>query len=312
MAEALELDDLRLRALGTVAISRGDMGDTQAIADLGELIELCARRNAISELLRAWNNRTALYILQANLEKTREGEAETLRLARHYGQLGQVRFIEGGASVGNRFHAGEWDDAVARADKVIADVEQGARLYQSQAMWVFRGLIRLARGDDHGAEADAKEAVERVRPIGDTQAVNPVLARASFMFASVGNKQWADETVTEALESMRPLRRLGFAVLDAPSLAWAALQLGREAEVVEVLEREPFKSPWLRAALAVAVRDFRDAAEIFGGGGFKAYEAFFRLQSRTEADVRLALDFYRSVGATRYIREAEELLAVNA
>src|SRR5262249_7973019 len=210
--------------------ARAAMGKARAVANLDELIESCAQRNEISELLRAWNNRTAIYILHGDLEKTRVGEAETLRLARHYGQLGQVRFLEAGASAGNRFHAGEWDDAVARADKVIADVERGARLYQSQAMFVFRGLIRLSPGGAQGAESDAKEAVERVRQIGDAQAVKPVLARASFMFASVGNKQKADETVTEALENMRPLRRLGFAVLDAPSLAWAALQLGREAE----------------------------------------------------------------------------------
>src|SRR5204863_6759139 len=119
-----------------------------------------------------------------------------------------------------------------------------------------------ARGDDQGAEADAEETIERARPIGDAQAVNPVLAMGAFIFASVGNKQRADEAVTEALESMRALRHLGFAVMEAPLLAWAALQLGREAEFVEVLEREPFKSPWLQAAMAVAARDFHEAADI--------------------------------------------------
>ena len=118
--------------------------------------------------------------------------------------------------------------------------------------------------------------------------------------------------MTEALDTMRPLRHLGFAVMESPLLAWAALQIGREADVVEMLDREPFRSPWLRAAIAVAGRDFRTAAEIFGDGSFKAYEAFFRLQTGDEADVRAALDFYRSVGATRYIREAEALLAVEA
>jgi tetratricopeptide (TPR) repeat protein len=312
MAEALGLDDLRLRALGTVATARGDMGDTRVFAHLDDLIDLCSERNQISELLRAWNNRTAMYTLYGNMEKRREGEAETLRLARQYGQLGQVRFIEGGGAIGTRFHAGEWDDAVARADKVIAEVEHGARLYQSHAMYAFRGLIRLARGDDQGAESDAEQAVERARRVGDSQALSPVLATASFMFASLGNKQRANELVTEALESMRPLRSLAFAVLHAPLLAWAALQLGREAEVVGVLEREPFKSPWLRAALAVASRDFRKAADILGGGGFKAFEAFFRLQASDERDVRSALDFYREVGATRYIVEAEAALAVKA
>ena len=280
---------------------------------LGHLPHQAAgERNLIAELLRAWNNLTALHILHGDLQKTREGEDETLRLARHYGQHGTVRFIEGGAAAGNRLHAGEWDDAFARANKIIADVEQGVRVYQAAAMYAFRGLMRLARDDERGAEADAEIAVEMARPIGDAQAVNPDLAMAAGIFASVGNRARADETVTEALENMRPLQHLGFAVMESPMLAWAALQVGREAEVIEVLEREPFKSPWLRASLAVARRDFREAADILGGGGFKAFEAFVRLQSGAEEDVRKALDFYRSVGATRYIAEAEAKLAVKA
>ena len=81
---------------------------------------------------------------------------------------------------------------------------------------------------------------------------------------------------------------------------------------VEVVERERFKSPWLQAAMAVARRDFRGAATIFGAGGFKAYEAFFRLNTGEEQDVRAALDFYRGVDATRYIREGEAMLSVSA
>src|SRR5436190_24220372 len=100
--------------------------------------------------------------------------------------------------------------------------------------------------------------------------------------------------------------------MECPLLAWAALEIGREAEVVGVLDGEPFKYPWLGAAVAVASRDFNRAADIFGGSSFKAIEAFFRLQSATEPDVRAALEFYRGVGATRYLREAEALPAVSA
>ena len=153
-AEKLGLDDLRVRALNTVAVSRADTGDTQALADMQEVIDLSLRLNAIEELLRAYNNLTAMHILHGDIQKTREWEDETLRLARHYGHHGQVRFIEGGASAGNRYHAGEWDDASARVEKIIADIEQeGTTFYQAAAMYAFRGLFRLARGDDAGAES---------------------------------------------------------------------------------------------------------------------------------------------------------------
>jgi tetratricopeptide (TPR) repeat protein len=308
MAEQLGFDALRVRAMGTIGVARVDIGDPEGLAQVHESIELASSLNAISEVLRGHNNLQVLYILHGEFERARAAEAETLRLARHYGQHGSVRFIEAGSAVAHRYFAGEWDDALARAEKVIAESEQGARFYQMGGIYAFRGVVRLARGDDEGAEADAERSVELVRPLGDPQAVNPDLAMAAFILISVGNRQRADETVTEALESLRPLRHLGFAVMESPSLAWTALMLGREAELVAEFEREPFKSSWLRAAVAVASRDFRTPAEIFGRMGLKSHEAFFRLQEGSEANVLAALDFYRSVGATRYVREAEEAL----
>jgi tetratricopeptide (TPR) repeat protein len=312
MAGELGLDELRLRALNTVGTARGDMGDPKGLDDLEELIRDATRLNVIQELLRGWNNLTALLALHNGPERVREGEAETVRLARHYGQASYVRFIETGAAIANRYHWGEWDDALAFADKAGSDVEQGVRIYQSGGIYAFRSLIRLARADDLGAERDAAEAVERTDRQADPQAVSPELAAAAFVFASVGNRQRAHGTVTEALEVMRGARPLGMAVFDSPLLMWAALELGREAELVAEFEREPFKSPWLRASVAIASRDFGAAAEISNGMGALSFEAFFRLQAGDEENVRRALDFYREVGATRYIREAEEQLAVLA
>jgi class 3 adenylate cyclase/tetratricopeptide (TPR) repeat protein len=311
MAEELELDDLRLRAMNTVGVSRGDMGDEAGFAQLQDVIELATRMNAMTEVIRGWNNRTALYILHGDLEQTRKGEAETLRLARNYGQDGFIRFVEGGAAIGNRFHAGEWDAALARADKVIGNIERGIPAY-STASFGFRSLIRLARGDDPGARADAETAAVRAASIGDTQALNPVLAVIALVFISVGNTERAGEMITKALDNLRQLGRLGFGVMESPLLAWTALKLGREGEVVEVLDREPFKSPWLRASLAVAERDFSGAADILGEGGIRSFEAFFQLQSGREDDVRRAVDFYSEVHATRYLREADAILAALA
>ncbi len=312
MAEQLGLDELRLRVLNTVGTARGDRGDAGGLDDLEELIRSATRLNAIQELLRGWNNLTALHALHSGPGPVREGEAETVRLARHYGQASYVRFIETGAAIANRYHWGEWDDALAYAEKGIADVEQGLRVYQSGGMYAFRALIRAARADDIGAERDAEQAVERTDPQADPQAVSPELAAAAFVLGSVGNRRRADQTVTEALEVIRRAHPLGMAVFDAPLLMWAALELGREGELVAEFEREPFKSPWLRASLAVAARDFGAAAEISGDMGARSFEAFFRLQAGGEEDVRRALAFFREAGATRYIAEAEALLVATA
>jgi len=274
-------------------------------------------------MLRGHNNLTAVYILQGDLVQSRAAQDRTVELAKHFGHRGHVRFIEAGAAVANRYMAGEWDDALERAESVIAHAEAGARFYQLAGMHAFRGLIRLARGDADGAESDAELTVELVRPVKDPQALFPDLAMGAAIFLSVGNQSRAGQTLAEAVAGLRELHRLGFAVIYLPLQAWVAVTLGRASDLVEVIEPEPFRSPWLRASLAVASRDFLAAADLLGGMGIVSDEAFFRLRAadqlvdegrRAEADEQLmrALAFYRSVGATRYVREGEALLAASA
>jgi hypothetical protein len=80
---------------------------------------------------------------------------------------------------------------------------------------------------------------------------------------------------------------------------------------------------WLDAAGTYASGAFEEAADVYAEIGSVPDEAFARLRAaealvaagrRPEADAQLqqALAFYRSVGATVYIREAESLFAVSA
>jgi hypothetical protein len=184
-------------------------------------------------------------------------------------------------------------------------------------------LIRVARGDNAGAANDAERGAAVARGIKDPQSLHSVLAMASFIFALTENDQRARETVREALDAFRGLRRLGFVAVETHHLAWAARVVGSEEELVSVTTREPFRSPWTQVAEAVAGGDFRGAAEILAPMGAVSSEAFYRLRAaetliaegqRAQADeqLRRALTFYRSVGATRYVREGEALLAASA
>jgi hypothetical protein len=150
------------------------------------------------------------------------------------------------------------------------------------------------------------------RSIKDPQALHPNLSVDAGIFMSTGNVERAGETLSESVAGLRDLHPLGFAVIELPMLGWVAATLGRESELVEAVEYEAFKSPWLRATLAAASRDFRSTADIFRGMGLTVYEAFFRLQTGAERDVRIALEFYRRVGATWYVREGESQLAALA
>jgi hypothetical protein len=108
----------------------------------------------------------------------------------------------------------------------------------------------------------------------------------------------------------------------ALTLALHADVLGVRDELPEILATRADRS-WVRAATAALEDDFVRAAEIAGEQGLVVDEAELRLRAagalvaegrRSEADVQLqqALGFFRSVRATRYVREAEALLAASA
>jgi hypothetical protein len=54
------------------------------------------------------------------------------------------------------------------------------------------------------------------------------------------------------------------------------------------------------------------AAELYSEIGSRPNEAYARLSSGDETNVRQALEFYRSVGATFYVTRAEALLPASA
>jgi transketolase C-terminal domain/subunit len=83
-------------------------------------------------------------------------------------------------------------------------------------------------------------------------------------------------------------------------------------DLEQALGRVKLDFPWLRAARVYAAGDPAAAAEVFHEIGNLPDEAYMRLQSGIDGEVRKAIDFYRSVGATRYVREGEAALAAIA
>jgi hypothetical protein len=323
LAEQLGLDDLRANALNNVGSARANAGDRAGFADLEESIRLASQLNSISDVIRGHNNLAVVHFVHGEVERAQLIWEQTRRLAEQFGHLGFARFVDGGPAIANRYLLGEWDEAFARANAFLAQIKGGAPNYHAAASHIFRGLIRLGRADPAGAESDAERAIELARPIGDPQLLQPTLARGAVIFLATGSERRAKEILDEALEGLRELRQLGFAAVELHNLAWVAVMVGREGDVLTVTNREAFASPWLEAARSVVAADFRHAADILGGIGIVTQEAFFRLRAaeqlvgegrRAEADEQLrpALAFYRSVGATRYVREGEALLAASA
>jgi hypothetical protein len=136
----------------------------------------------------------------------------------------------------------------------------------------------------------------------------------------------ADELAGEV---MAEWRATGFAISGSDSewlsdLVVALPFLDRQSEFLEATSQAmKIPNPWREAAAAYASGDFRRAAEVYEGIGARPEEAYARLRAaesfvregrRAEADAELqsAVAFWRSVGATAYVREGEALLAESA
>jgi hypothetical protein len=322
MAEQLGLDELRAGALNNIGSARVPLGDPGGIDDLEQSIALSTRLNSINELVRAGNNLAVMNTMLGRLAQANEGYNETRRLCERFGLTGFLRFLDGGPAVAYHYNQGRWDEAFEVAEAFLAGLGSGTH-YQEASVHAFRGLIVIGRADPVAAQSDAEQAVELGRRVRDPQIFQSSLAMAAVVFLAGGNETRATQTLDEALAGLRGLSQLGFAAVSSHFLAYVAWTLGRGDEVLEALSREPLETSWLEAGRAAAVGDFGRTADILGEIGTPSREAFFRLRRaeqlvaegrRAEADEQLhrALAFYRSVGATRYIREGEALLAASA
>jgi tetratricopeptide (TPR) repeat protein len=183
--------------------------------------------------------------------------------------------------------------------------------------------MRVARGDIGGAIDDVSTMLELAAGIKDPQVLYPSRAVAARVFLAADR---ADDA-TSQVDTL--LAEIGTEGVQDLAGVWA-LQL---AAVMEALERGPeflenartlgAPTPWLEAAKLWADSEFARAADLLSEMGSLPDEALAHLRAaetlvaagqRAEADeqLRKALALFRSVGATRYIREGEALLAASA
>jgi tetratricopeptide (TPR) repeat protein len=278
---------------------------------LDESLELATRLNIADEIVRAWNNRATMKVMVGRIAEAKVDLAEAYRLAQHFGHRGFVRWFEGGPIIGPLWSEGRWDDVVERATAFI-DSLGGEAHYQAASSYMHRGRIQAARGEDAAAAEDAARTLEVARPVGDPQLTGSTLLGVAFIYMTIGDRKRAEELFDESLDYMGGLGDLGWLAVELHDLAWVAQKLGRGDELLAAVEDEHLETPWLLAARAIAAGDYARASDVFGEMGDVSLEAFYRLQSGVEHEVRAALDFYRRVRASRYIREGEALLAASA
>jgi class 3 adenylate cyclase len=317
MADLLGLDEIRAHALNNIGAARANGGDKGGIADLELAVSVADDKKLVNEGSRARANLASVLWINGELERTTTIVAETALISARYGLSRFVLWLQA-SDVHNWYALGNWDAAYAGAGNFLAVVEAGSPHYLAADCYMIRSGIRLGRDDASGAVVDAERSLELARVAKDHQILYPALANAGQIFLETGDSARAGALADELLEYLRTPASTLIVADTLHALVWTVFKLGRTADLSGVaLEGDV---PWVRAARAFASGDFQGSADIYAAMGAVTDEARDRVllagslieESRgAEADVELqrALTFYRSVGATRYIREGEALFA---
>ncbi|MEP7335140.1 MAG: AAA family ATPase, partial [Actinomycetota bacterium] len=304
MAEALGLEAIRAEALLYSGSSRLELGDPAGLDDVRESIAIGNAINS-TEVARSYNNLSVLLRLEGRLAEARDVSDEGHRVAERFGLVPYLNW-DRAAEPGRLFELGRWSEALRAADATLENRETGTFHRSSGWPSLVRAQIRVARDDDAGALDDTGTALERARIERYPQAIYPALAVHAFVLTSVGRFDDGRETLDEML-ALRALHAEPLAFGGSSIAPWVYQQHGLLEEFLDLIRGR--RTPWLDAAESAVVDDWTRAAEIYARCGAVNDEAFARLQSGGDANLRAALDFYRSVEASRYVRQAEAGLA---
>jgi class 3 adenylate cyclase len=311
MAEEFGLD--RLRASGVVTL--GTLPGTD-LAVLKSGIDIALRANDVQQIQRGYNNLAeGMWIegdLQGALDSYEAGRRSTHRL----GGRALLRWLD--AQQGWAFHCvGDWDRGLVLVDEFLAESEAGAPHYQDQLARFVRARMRYARGDVEGAFKEAELGAAAARQAGDPQALASL--ELSFpLLIGEGRIEEANRLLDELYAAVYA-DNLHYA-LDG---ALAMVDLGREGALRAAVDRSHLGKGWRLVVDSLVQGDYATAADHYANLGARTYEADSRLKAakrlldsgdHTAAteQLRRALAFYSSVGATRYLREGQALLRASA
>jgi predicted ATPase/class 3 adenylate cyclase len=320
IADELGLDELRAHALNNVAIGKANRGDVRdSVADLEQSIAIALSVNS-PEAARGYNNLSAMLWYAGELPRSHALREETMRVAERLGAASNYRYAR--SNLPFYLHSvGRWDEAVRLADEIVAECDRDSFIGEAYVRRA-RALIRLARDDGTGALDDAERGLEVARRVKDPQTLMPSLAVEVRVNFELGFGDLARRTAAELVRELTAMPSDSINIEWVPIMGPMAAQVGFAGEISAALE--PHRgNAWVDAGLAVVHEQFSDAADRLRAIGDAAHEADARLwaaeqhatagrRGEASAELDLALAFYRSVGATRYIRRGEALLAKTA
>jgi class 3 adenylate cyclase/tetratricopeptide (TPR) repeat protein len=319
LAEQLGLGEVRADVLITAGSGQAEAGESDGKAEIQRGLEIALAGNFLAAAVRGYSNLSRVHTVGGDLPEALRLALEAEKVAQRLGAKAEVRWTRG-LLTGYWFELGNWDQCAPAADELLAESAALGPHYMDAWIRSCRSWIRLARGDTEAALADQRESLISARQAKDPQALFPALAASACVLALAGRVAEAQPILSELF---------GISGADQGSLDEAATDcvlaaeiLGRRDEARRWL-RTWRDSAWSAAARELADQEFVTAAESLDSMGAARSAAIVRLRAaqelartgrRAEADDQLqqALSFFRSVAATRFIRQAEELLAASA
>jgi ATP/maltotriose-dependent transcriptional regulator MalT len=303
MAKDLGLEDIAAEALNNRGLARTDVGDVRGLDDLERSIELGRAAGSPIDVMRGLGNLSSVLASAGDLRRAAELNRAGLDEAERFGIEAPMAWLSGEA-VEFAYHAGQWDAALSLADEWLAErARRGAPHFIAFAVLGNRALVRAARGDEAGALADDERQLELARE-QDRQVVRHSRAMSAYVRALARRSAEAERRLDELLaewhaepQSNQFLPHL---------LAFTAAAVGRTESFLEVA-RDVRATAWLEAATAFARGAYAEAGDRFDEIGSLPSGAYARLHAPETLEQALA--FYRSVGATLFVRRGEELLA---
>ena len=315
MADELGITELRAHALDSIGRARARIGDSQGIENLEESIAIAVACNSL-ESVRGYANLGNAHVEAGDLTRAFELYEQGRSAAARFGDADRIRWFVA-ERVYECYWRGHWDEAARLADELVAEAEAGFPTAFEHDARLIRGRIHLARDQSPAALDDSSRALELGRRADYPDMVVPALALHARTLEATGRREEAESLADELLSIWPERFPTSYWVAD---LAFALHGLGRSQRLLEAAEHARTASRWLEAARAVAEGDYGRAADVYAAIGSVPDDLVSRicaaqralaagLRSQAEAELALALPALGRLGAERYAREGEALLA---
>jgi class 3 adenylate cyclase/tetratricopeptide (TPR) repeat protein len=321
VGEAIGDDEVRAHALDAMAAAKWSLGQ-DGVPDLQRSLAAAEAARSPQLIANALGNMAIKRIDEGELEEATELMEKAGTVAAKYGSRWGVAWARVWR-IELAYLEGQWDDAI-RALEPYLDPDADWLKFAALSL-VTRGIVlrlRLGRGELGDALSGSEKYLTNVREGAESRMLPEALALRARVLCEAGREE---DAALHFDECTRDIEKRGSAATGSPpwnllDFAAVAARLGRFDDLRSVLASLPSNTPWIDGCAALADEDHERAAEIYARIGAGSEEAFARLlaadrliaggkREEGEAQLDLALTFFRGAGAKLYFEQAEALLA---